>query len=50
MYRDIETDEMLSLEDLQNEYNELKASGNTEADTFDMYLESCLNGSLEEVK
>lgn len=50
MYRDIETDELLTLEDLQSEYNALKASGNTEADTFDMYLENCLSGTLEEMR
>lgn len=48
-YRDIETDEIMSLEDLRKEYHTLKSSGDTEAETFNDYLSNCLEGTLEEV-
>lgn len=49
LYRDIETEELLSLEDLKNEYIVLKASNDTEAETFDDYLSNCLAGTLEKL-
>ena len=48
-YKDSETDEILTLEDLQKEYQELKSEGNTEAETFNDYLQNCLEGTLEEI-
>lgn len=50
LYRDIETDEVLTTDELMAEYRHLKASGNTEADTFNDYLSNCLEGTLEEVR
>ena len=47
MYHDIETDEVLTLEELKSEYEVFKASGDTEAETFDDYLSNCLEGTLE---
>ena len=49
MYRDIETEEILTIEQLKDEYERLKKDGNTEAEDFNMYLESCLLGTLERV-
>jgi len=49
---DTETDEVLTIEDLRTEYEELKASGETEAETFGNYISNCQwynNGTLEEV-
>ena len=46
---DIETDEILTVEVLMKEYEELKANGYTEAENFDMYVESCLRGTLERI-
>ena len=44
---DIETDEILTVEDLKKEYEYLKSKGYTEAENFNMYVESCLRGTLE---
>lgn len=49
MYKDIETEEILTEEQLKEEYERLKADKNTEAETFDMYVESCLRGTLERI-
>ena len=48
-YKDSETDEILTLEDLQKEYQELKSEGKKEAETFNDYLQNCLEGTLEEI-
>ena len=50
LYKDIETNEVLTIEQLQSEYTELKANNNTECETFKEYLASCLNGTLEKIK
>ena len=49
---DFERDEFITLDELKEEFQELKNSGNTEADTFEDYLSNCMdynNGTLEEV-
>lgn len=50
LYRDIETDELLTVEELQAEYTDLYFSGGTEAETFQDYLKNCLEGTLEKVE
>ena len=47
---DIETDEVLTVEELRKEYEELKANECTEAEDFNMYIQSCLKGTLEYFK
>jgi hypothetical protein len=49
MYHDIETDEVLTEDDLRNEYEWLYKNGHTETPTFKGYLRNCLskNGTLE---
>ena len=48
---DIESEETLTIVELEAEYNELKANNETEAETFADYLTNCLskNGTLQEV-
>ena len=49
---DTETDDIFTIEELEQEYNELKASGDTESETFEQYLSNCMtynNGTLEEI-
>lgn len=46
-YIDIETDEVLTDKQLRDEYTALRAGGYTEAETYEQYLDSCLNGTLE---
>lgn len=47
-YVDIETAEVLTYSQLKEEYNQLKADGHTEAESFEMYLAGCLEkGTLE---
>ena len=50
-FKDIETGEIITLAELEAEYNELFASGETETESFTGYLKNCLskNGTLEEV-
>ena len=50
-YYDIETEEIITEEDLEKEYNDLKKTGDTEAATFNDYLINCTskNGTLEEI-
>ena len=50
-YRDIETGEILTLAELEREFAELKANGETETETFAGYMRNCCgkNGTLEEV-
>lgn len=52
MFRDIETGEILSLDDLIKEFERLKAEGETETKTFQGYLRNCTdkNGTLEVIK
>lgn len=49
MYHDIESDEILSREELKREYEYLYKNGETETPTFEGYLQNCLskNGTLE---
>lgn len=49
MYYDIESDEILSREELEREYEYLYKNGETETPTFEGYLQNCLskNGTLE---
>ena len=51
MYRDTETEEILSKEDLLKEYDQLRKAGETETPTFEGYLRNCLskNGTLEKM-
>lgn len=49
-YHDIETDEVLTIDDLKTEYRVLRENGETETDTFNDYLQNCLNGTLEIIK
>ena len=46
---DIETDEIITVDELKQEYEYLKANKYTEAENFDMYVESCLRGTLERI-
>lgn len=51
-FRDVETNEVLSLEFLRKEYEVLHAAGESEAESFDEYLDNCMtrnNGTLIEV-
>ena len=47
---DIETEEILTVDELKREYENLKANGYTEAEDFNMYIQSCLKGTLEYFK
>ena len=52
-FYDTENNEYITITQLENEYNELKANGNTEAETFKDYMNNCMwwnNGTLEEVR
>ena len=51
MYRDTESGEILSREDLRKEYEDLYNKKETETPTFWKYLRNCLdkNGTLEEI-
>lgn len=48
MYRDIESGEILTIEQLEREYKELRANGETETETFAGYILNCTskNGTL----
>lgn len=50
-FKDIETNEILTIEELEKEYNELYSNNETETDNFGDYLSNCLskNGTLEEI-
>jgi hypothetical protein len=51
-FLDYETGNIVGYEDLQKEYEELKANNNTEAESFSQYLSNCMwynNGTLKEV-
>ena len=52
MFWDIEAEEIISLNQLKQEFKELKKDGNTEAKNFKEYLNNCLhkNGTLEPYK
>lgn len=48
-YRDIETGDILTKEDLKKEYIELFETGNTESETIEQYISNCMyynNGTL----
>ena len=51
-FRDTESGDIITLSQLKAEYEELKASGDTEAESFSDYLSNCLDqdGFLEEIK
>jgi hypothetical protein len=51
-FRDTESGEIITIDQLKQEYEELKASGETEAENFSDYLTNCLDqdGFLEEIK
>lgn len=51
VFKDIETDELITIEELKQEYEILFASGETETENFIGYLINCLskNGTLKEV-
>ena len=49
-YKDLNTDEILTEDELRKEYEELKRNGETEAEDFKTYMSNCMyynNGSLE---
>ena len=46
---DVETDEILTLDQLKEEYEEAIENGYTEAETFSDYLQNCLEGTLERI-
>lgn len=50
-FKDIETNEVITIEELEKEYNELFENEETETDNFEDYLHNCLskNGTLEEI-
>lgn len=51
-FYDTEHDKVITLEELQAEFEDLKASGDTESETFEQYLSNCMtynNGTLEEI-
>jgi hypothetical protein len=49
MYYDIETNKIISKDELKKEYEYLYKNGETETLTFEKYLHNCLskNGTLE---
>lgn len=51
VFRDIETDEILTIEELEKEYFELFKNHDTETESFADYLSNCTskNGTLEEI-
>ena len=52
-FYDIETEKVITFEELKEEFQQLKASGDTESETFFDYLSNCMtynNGSLEEIR
>ena len=51
-FYDSEYEEYITIDELEKQYKELKANGDTEAETFKDYINNCMwwnNGSLEEV-
>ena len=49
-FRDVEHNEIITLDELKAEYKELYANGETEAETFSDYLDNCMtynNGCIE---
>lgn len=52
MFRDTENNDIYTLEELERSYEELVASGDTEAESFGAYLSNCLegNGFLQEIR
>jgi len=49
LYKDIETGEIVSREELEQEYESLKATGDTEAVSAGAYISNCMtwnNGTL----
>ena len=52
-FYDVDRDEVITIEQLEKEYNEVKAVGDTDSKTFDEYVVNCQtynNGTLEEIK
>ena len=48
MYHDIETDKILTAEELEKEWEYLWKNGETDSPTFGEYIRNCIdNGSLE---
>lgn len=52
VYHDTESGEILTEDQLRQEFAVLKANGETDADTFCQYLRNCIskNGTLEVVR
>lgn len=50
-YHDIYTDEVFTISELEAIYNDLRANGETEAETFRDYFRNCTdkNGALEAI-
>lgn len=52
-FYDVDRDEVITIEQLEKEYNEAKAVGGTDSETFDKYVINCQtynNGTLEEIR
>lgn len=52
-FYDVDRDEVITIEQLEKEYNEIKAIGGTDSETFDEYIVNCQtrnNGTLEEIR
>lgn len=49
LFFDTEWNEVITEKELLEEYKELKETGNTEAETFEIYISNCTdkNGTLE---
>ena len=47
LFYDVETDELITVEQLKAEYESLKKKNYTETETFGEYIQSCLRGTLE---
>ena len=52
-FYDVDRDEIITIQQLEKEYAEIKAIGGTDSETFNKYIINCLtynNGTLEEIK
>ena len=52
-FYDVDRDEVITIQQLEKEYAEIKAIGGTNSETFDEYIvncQTCNNGTLEEIK
>ena len=50
IFYDVESEQYITIEELRQQYEELKEAGETEADSFEEYLDNCMtknNGALD---